>query len=367
MVEPPRSEPQASEVPASAAGSSGGARSEPQASEVDQLAGQALCTTAPARANLIGNPSDLYGGAVLGCSVDCRARVTIEPAEALALVTGEQQLRIAGRGDLAPAGDAFDVARCVLADQSELPRARIRFESDIPFGSGLAGSTALLVALLRGALAFAGERTGAYELAERARRIERELLGIACGYVDHYLCTFGGLQYVDLRGKQAEAGPDAAPYATVEPLARHVLALPFVLAYTGVSHQSSAVHGPIRARWERGDPEVVAAYERVSALAPLGKAALLRGDWKQLGALMDENHEIQRGLGGSGEAPDRLIDAARRAGAAGAKLAGAGHGGTIVVLWSDPDAAALEAALRAAGAAALYRPEPVSGVTLEPR
>ena len=39
-----------------------------------------LVVTAPARANLIGNPSDLYGGAVLGCAVPCRARVEMSDA-----------------------------------------------------------------------------------------------------------------------------------------------------------------------------------------------------------------------------------------------------------------------------------------------
>ncbi|MDX1648630.1 MAG: hypothetical protein R3263_02140, partial [Myxococcota bacterium] len=54
---------------------------------------------------------------------------------------------------------------------------------------------------------------------------------------------------------------------------------------------------------------------------------------------------------------ERLIAAAGEAGAPGAKLAGAGDGGTVVALWPDPDAAPLEGALRAAGAAALWRPE----------
>ncbi len=138
-----------------------------------------------------------------------------------------------------------------------------------------------------------------------------------------------------------------------------------MLAFTGVSHHSGSVHAPIRARWERGEPEVVCAYERVAAIAREGKTALLRADWPRLGALMNENHAIQRGLGGSGESNERLVAAALGAGALGAKLAGAGGGGTIVALWPRSDAAPLEAALRAAGATALYRPAPVIGVAIE--
>jgi mevalonate kinase len=95
-----------------------------------------------------------------------------------------------------------------------------------------------------------------------------------------------------------------------------------------------------------------------------GRTALLAQDWLLLGALMNENHEIQRGLGGSGEANDRLIESALEAGAPGAKLAGAGHGGTIVALWPDDDRAKLESALTRAGATVLPSPTPLPGVSL---
>jgi galactokinase/mevalonate kinase-like predicted kinase len=326
---------------------------------------RSVVASAPARANLIGNPSDLYGGAVLACSVGCRARAVMTAAPHLELATGGARVRVDARRDLALRGDAFDVARAALAAEPELPAARIAYDSEIPFGSGLAGSTALLAALLRALAAWRGESPGPYDAAERSRAVERELLGVACGWVDHYLCSFGGLRYVDLRGKEREGRPAGEPFATVEDLAPHVPTLPFVLAFTGVSHHSGSVHGPIRTRWERGDPQVVKAYERVAEIAREGKSALLRADWERLGALMNENHAIQRDLGGSGESNERLVAAALAAGALGAKLAGAGGGGTIVALWPRADAAPLESALRAAGAASFHRPEVVAGVAID--
>jgi galactokinase/mevalonate kinase-like predicted kinase len=325
-----------------------------------------VVVSAPARANLIGNPSDLYGGAVLGCSVPLRARVSIESASALSIDAAGARAAIASRADLALRGDVFDVARAALTalPEAQRPLARIAYETEIPFGSGIAGSTALLVALVGALAAWRGRTLSLYELAESARRIERDLLGVACGWVDHYLCSFGGLRYVDLRGKD-DAAPAGDPFATVEDLAPHVASLPFVLAFTGVSHHSGSVHAPIRARWERGEPDVVRGYERVAEIAREGKSALLGADWKELGALMNENHAIQRGFGGSGESNERLVAAALVAGAIGAKLAGAGGGGTIVALWPDDDAAPLERALRTAGATALYRPAPVAGFTIE--
>jgi len=56
----------------------------------------------------------MYGGTVLSCSVDMRARVTVTPAPDLVLETNEQECRIATRDDLRPRGDHFDVARAIL-------------------------------------------------------------------------------------------------------------------------------------------------------------------------------------------------------------------------------------------------------------
>ena len=127
--------------------------------------------------------------------------------------------------------------------------------------------------------------------------------------------------------------------------------LPFVLGFTGVQHASGAVHKPLRERWLDGEPAVVEGYKRITEIAQVGKKALVLGDWPLLGRLMNENHAIQRDLGGSGESNERLIAAALQAGALGAKLAGAGDGGTIIALWPSgcqgwPDTARLEEALR---------------------
>ena len=170
---------------------------------------------------------------------------------------------------------------------------------------------------------------------------------------------------MDFRGKQFYRRAEAELYATIEPLATHVAQLPFVLAFTGVQHASSAVHKPIRERWLEGEPEVVEGYRRITEIARAGKKALILEDWPSLGRLMNDNHAIQRALGGSGESNERLLSASLDAGALGAKLAGAGDGGTIIALWPWPDSSRLEEALARAGATAFYRPEVGPGVTVD--
>jgi galactokinase/mevalonate kinase-like predicted kinase len=325
-----------------------------------------MVCSAPGRAGIIGNPTDMYGGSVISCSVGMRARVTVTPAAELVLETNGQECRIAGRDGLRPQGDRFDVARAVL-DYLHLPplTGHVHYESEIPLRSGLAGSTALVVALLQAFLAWQGESNIYYRLAERARYIELNYLKVVCGYQDAYMCTFGGLNYMDFRGKQFYREAEAELFATIESLAAYAPSLPFVLGFTGVRHASGVVHKPIRERWLEGEAAVLEGYRQITAIARTGKKALLMADWPLLGRLMNENHAIQRGLGGSGESNEKLIAAALEAGALGVKLAGAGQGGTIIALWPWKDSKPLEEALCAAGASAIYRPEIAPGAMIE--
>jgi galactokinase/mevalonate kinase-like predicted kinase len=324
-----------------------------------------ICS-APGRAGIVGNPTDMYGGAVLSCSVGLRARVSVSSADELILETDNQRCSVASRADLRPQGDHFDIARAIL-DYMRLPplACHVQYESEIPLRSGLSGSTALVVALLQALLAWQGEFPNRYQLAERTRHIELNYLKVVCGYQDAYMCTFGGLNYMDFGGKQFYRQAEAELFATIEPLADYVPELPFVLGFTGVQHASGEVHKPIRERWLEGEAAVVEGYERITELARTGKKALLLKDWPLLGRLMNENHAIQRDLGGSGESNERLITAALEAGALAAKLAGAGHGGTIIALWPWPDCAPLEEALREAGVSAVYRPQVAPGAMIE--
>ena len=340
---------------------------EPGGEESDACPRRVVCS-APGRVGIIGNPTDMYGGAVLSCSMGMRARVMVTDGAGLVLQANGERCTIAGRADLRPVGNQFDIARAVL-EYLHLPRldCTVSYESDIPERSGLAGSSALLVALLQALLTWQGESPSLYHLAERARYIELNYLKVVCGFQDAYMCTFGGLNFIDFRSKQFYRQEEAELFATVEPLATYVPSLPFRLGFTGVRHASSAVHKPLRERWLDGDPAVVEGYRRIADLALMGKKALILGDWPLLGRMMNDNHAIQRALGGSGESNERLIAAALEAGALGAKLAGAGDGGTIIALWPWPDSSRLEQALLDAGATAVYRPEIRPGATVECR
>jgi len=320
--------------------------------------------TAPGRAGIIGNPTDMYGGTVVSCSTQERATVTVEPWDELLVEVSGQRKVLKGREEFDMTGDYLDVVRAVIDFLGMYDeKLHITCTSDIPFRAGLSGSTAVIVAVLAALLAYRGELPHPYKLAEMARHVELYYVKVVCGYQDAYMCTFGGLNYMDFRDKEFYKGIRVEPYATIEPLTPFVPELPLILAHTGVERVSGSVHKPIRERWLEGDPEVVQGYLRVAHLARMGKKALLEGDWELLGELMNENHEIQRDLGGSGPANERLIEAALDAGALGAKLAGAGRGGTIIALHPEPEE--LIEPLKEAGADRILFPKPCPGVQVQ--
>lgn len=330
----------------------------------DVSAGSVILTSAPGRCGIIGNPTDMYGGSVLSCSIEPRAYALVEPCDRLTVVSLGEPVVLGGREDFTLRGDVYDISKACLAEL-HLYDAPIRLTvwSDIPFASGLSSSSALVCATFKALSLYAGKSVNRHQFAELCRSIELNRMGVICGYQDFYMTAFGGLNYLDFREKEFYREVGKEPYATVENLNADIAELPFVLAHTGVVHSSGAVHKPIRERWLEGDKEVRDAYLRIGQLAREGKKAILLADWTLLAALMTENHAIQRDLGGSGPDNEALIAAALQHGARSAKLAGAGGGGTIIALHPDPHW--LGDKLREAGADRILFPAITEGVRVE--
>jgi galactokinase/mevalonate kinase-like predicted kinase len=321
-------------------------------------------SSSPGRAGIVGNPTDMYGGCVISTSLVERAYAVIRPSDRLLVESSGVRGVLGDREDLQLTGDYLDIVKAVLTRfWDELPHRRFELacRTDIPPKSGLAGSTALCSALTGAVLRLIGKNLAPHWVAEECRIIERNVLGVQCGFQDQYMTVFGGRNYIDARGKERLLGEAAdEPLATVEPLHPFSPDPPFLLASTGIERNSGAVHTPIRQRWEEGDPAVIEGYRRIAELGWRGKKALLTEDWTLLGSYMNENHDIQRDLGGSHPACDALIQAARDSGAYGAKLAGAGAGGTIIALCADPGKT--ETALRNAGAFRILVAKPGPGL-----
>lgn len=325
-----------------------------------------IVATAPGRCGIVGNPTDIYGGSVISITTRERATCTLRRSDSLRIQSGASSADIRSTDDLALRGDKLDIARSVLRwfdINTESAGFEVALSTEIPMQAGMAGSTALVVAAV-GALNRMFEwNLHPWAIAETARKIESRVMGVVCGLQDQHMAVFGGINYMDFAGKEALEQRDDEPLATVESLVSYGTAPPLLAAHTGVRHNSGLIHSSPRDRWLAGETLVRDSYQRVANLARIGKRALLAGDWPALGALMNENHRIVAELGGSGPDNDRLIEAARKAGAWGAKLAGAGGGGTILVLTDDPDRVGV--ALIAAGADSLIFPKAREGLLVD--
>lgn len=329
-----------------------------------------IVATAPGRCGILGNPTDMYGGSVISCSTVERARCEIHQADSLIVEAdnGDRQ-EIKSLADLEPLGNRVDLAKAVLTGMKIQPgmhKFRLVTSTEIPMQAGLAGSTALVAAVFGAVAKQIGISLNRHQTAEAIREIEYDVMKVVCGFQDQYMAVFGGLNFLDFRDKGSHIAADAQPLATVEPLAGQVTGpLPIVLAHTGVKHHSGSVHKSVRERWLDGETEVRTGYERIQHLARWGKTALLTGDWESLAAAMNENQQIQRDFGSSGEVNDRLIEVALKNGAIAAKLAGAGQGGTILALTFEPERTTK--ALKEAQAGRILVPAPSEGlrVTVE--
>jgi galactokinase/mevalonate kinase-like predicted kinase len=329
-----------------------------------------ILATAPGRCGIIGNPTDMYGGSVISCTTRERAacRLRLTASGAITIENAGEEVVLTSREQLSLVGDKIDIARAALI-YFDIDPARHGFSLElstaIPMRAGLAGSTALLAAIVGALDAYLGLNQHTYALAETTRKVEARIMQVVCGHQDQHMAVFGGLNFMDFAGKESLEQRPEEPYATIEPLGVIVGQPPLLLAHTGVQHHSGTVHRSPRERWLAGETLVRESYTRIAQLGRLGKRAIIDGDWQGLGRLMAENHALVAQLGGSGPANEQLIAAARNAGAWGAKLAGAGGGGTILVLTDEPER--LAAALTAAGAERILIPGPQPGLTITSR
>ena len=346
----------------------------------------AINLSVPARVNLLGNPSDGNEGAhaCISAAVDLRAHAVIDPHERYILEissndssptdfnSSEIPIPYQGHNDLLIAS----INRLYLSSQefqTNILRQgfHLRVSTTVPRQSGLGGSSLfvlLTLAAMREYYELDRRIHNDYFLSELAQRIEEVELGITCGFADRYIPLFGGLAYVDYHGKLRHEKIGDEPYATYERLDHFVESLPLVGVMTGLVHDSGDVHGRMRplyldqfARWQQSGgemPPMVSLMDAVWECAWRGKIALLNGDLACFGQLMNENHqlvdEMMRYCGfkdGAGWANNLFIEQAKTNGALGAKLTGAGGGGSVFALVNPGEQDLLIAAWQATAAA----------------
>jgi D-glycero-alpha-D-manno-heptose-7-phosphate kinase len=200
--------------------------------------------------------------------------------------------------------------------------------SNAPPGSGLGSSSAMMVALIGALAEFRNLPVTDYELAELAHSIEREELGIKGGRQDQYAAAFGGFNFIELEADRVVVNPlRVAPDVMLE-LEHNLL-----LCYTGTTRQSDHIIEDQTARFEQGNEDAVAGLLAQKDLAVEMKNALLQRRLRDFGELLNTAWEAKKRMSSriSNERIEELYDEARRTGAIGGKVTGAGGGGYVLL------------------------------------
>lgn len=299
-----------------------------------------------ARAGLIGNPSDGYYGKTIAFTFqNFFATVILQESERLEIAPGPrdrtdfesiealvQNVRRYGyyggiRLLKAAIKRFWDYCR---NHDIELPRRNfsLLYRSTIPDQVGLAGSSAIITACLRALMRFYGVTIPREQLPNLILSVETEELGIPAGLQDRVVQVYQGVVYMDFSRDYFQAHG----YGRYEYLDAASLP-PLYIAYTREAAQGTEIpHSDLRARFMRGDPEVLKAIDEWISLTEEMVEALKRRDWKWAGRLIDRNFDIRRRVMSLHPKHVQMVETARSVGLT-AKFTGSG--GAIVGTYED--------------------------------
>jgi D-glycero-alpha-D-manno-heptose-7-phosphate kinase len=205
--------------------------------------------------------------------------------------------------------------------------------ADIPAGTGLGSSCSFTVGLLNALYAYAGKFASKEVLAQDACEIEIENLGEPIGKQDIYAAAYGGLNMITFY-------PDET--VQVEPVImprgqRDKLTASLRMFFLGSTRSASDILGQQQSNVE-ADPKKFAALARMVELARQLREALVSGRVDDLGPILDENWQLKKTLSGriSNDRIDAYYEKAKRHGASGGKLLGAGGAG-FLLLYCPPE------------------------------
>jgi glucuronokinase len=205
------------------------------------------------------------------------------------------------------------------------PAFTAAIRSNIPRQVGLAGSSAVVIAFLRGLCKWYGVTLDPSTLARLAMSAEVDVLRIRAGPMDRLAQAHEGLLHMDFADPFAPQSTKRLPAQMLPRLA---------IVYDPKSFKSSGrVHQPVYERWLNGDPEVRAVIAEYRPLVEAGLAALHKRSRPELIRLMNYNFDLRARLFAIGERDRRMIDLGR---ARGAATKFCGSGGAILVMTREP-------------------------------
>lgn len=216
--------------------------------------------------------------------------------------------------------------------------ATITVSSTIPIASGMGSGAAVSAAIARALAAHLGHTMNNDILAALVFEVEKLYHGAPSGVDNTVIAHARPVFFVKNRLVEA--------FAVKSPLR-------LLIADTGIPSLTKVVVEDVHKAWEANQDKYNVWFRQIGQIALMARAAIIGGEHFALGALMDGNQWLLEQIGVSSPEIDRLVQAARQAGAMGAKLSGAGRGGNVIALTTEPTQDTVLDALRKAGAQAV--------------
>lgn len=297
---------------------------------------------APLRIGLAGGGtdvspySDLHGGAILNATLSLYANATIELLEEKKIILHAidrdeveeykcvPSLPINGKLDLLKG-----VYNRIQKDYGVSEKGfRLSTYVDAPAGSGLGTSSTLVVAIIGAFTEMLRLPLGEYDMAHYAYEIERNDLKLAGGKQDQYAATFGGVNFMEFYGgDKVIVNPLRIRQEYLFELENNLL-----LYYTSTSRESAEIIKKQSKNVEEKKGSSIDAMHQLKDQAQQMKEALLKGKLAQIGEILDFGFQQKKQMaeGISNPLMEDIYGTARKAGATGGKISGAGGGGFMI-------------------------------------
>ena len=313
-------------------------------------------SSAPTRADLAGGTIDIWplylfhpGAMTVNFALSLRAHVRIETRadDRLILESRDRGIRFETTVDR--------IDELARDEQLELVSKMVHFfrpetgfhliaHSEAPAGAGIAGSSALAIALIGGLNSLVGNRYDRDQFIEIAANVETTVIKVPAGFQDYYPAFYGSTSCVHLRLDGVEREHLAVDDDEIKRR--------FVICYTGEPRHSGINNWEMFKRHIDGDAEQFTIFERIRDAAVQMRAALLSNDWNAAAETMRAAYPNRKRLAPTITTPqmDHLVEKALANGAEAAKVCGAGGGGCIAFLCAEGRKPDVERALGEEGA-----------------
>ncbi len=297
---------------------------------------------APLRIGLAGGGTDvspycdLYGGAILNATISLNAYANIEPIDENAIilhaVDRKEEKRYEWTNEL-PIDGHLDLLKGVynhIQKTYGVPLSGFKLSTfvDAPAGSGLGTSSTLVVAVIGAFAEMLRLPLGEYDIAQMAYTIERKELNMAGGRQDQYAATFGGVNYMEFfADEKVIVNPLRIKQQYLFELENNLL-----LYYTSTSRESAKIIEKQSQNVKDKQGKSIEAMHQLKYQAQMMKEALLKGRVHEIGEILDFGFTQKRAMaeGISNSLMEDIYESARKAGASGGKISGAGGGGFMI-------------------------------------